>query len=164
MVLALLQVRSDLVGLAGPDSRIDQRATTLRVQIITGPTREDVLVIMPDVLVARRLIVLAQRDTIGLPGSLDRCGHTAREQHHGRGDVIRECVEILMMIMRDHQDMSGIGLIAHRGDQRAGESITHDDVRRQPQGLWSQRLPGQQIAERAVVVVGCMRTSRDHAS
>lgn len=70
------------------------------VEAIAMPAREDMLVEVPDILVAGWLVVLARRNAVASVGLLERKSDAARRVDERATEVARELVEVLDVLVR----------------------------------------------------------------
>ena len=73
------------------------------VETVVSPSREDVHVVVPDVLVAVGLVVLTRRDAVAAEGRLHGDGRGTNGPLYWRAELDREVVDVFVVIIRDDQ-------------------------------------------------------------
>jgi hypothetical protein len=117
------------------------------VQPVVGPTREDVLVKVPDVLPAGRFVVLARGDAIAGVGGLHSDRDALGDGNEVDAEPRWELVEVLEVRVRDHENVARIPWPPVTRDER-GHGWTLDD-HRGPRGPLGLTAPSD-VTERAL--------------
>ena len=118
------------------------------VEAIISPSRHDVHVIVPDVLVAVGLVVLTRGDTVAAECRFHGYGRRANGSLNWCPEFDREVVDVFVVIVRDDEHRARV----HRPPLRVH---LHEDVVVAMKELeWEVRRPCCQISTEGTVVAG----------
>ena len=126
------------------------------VQVVALVAREHVKVIVPHVLVAGWLVVLARRDTIAGVDGFHSKGERLRHLMNTRAQGKRQIVQVLEVLVRDDEDVPKVVGVLMCTDESGHRFVLADDVGGDGQHVLVLD-PGDQQAEGAGVIRGSMR-------
>jgi hypothetical protein len=117
------------------------------VETIISPSWEDVHVVVPDVLVAIRLVVLTSRDAVAAEGGPHGDGRRTNGSLNWCAELDREVVDVLVVVIRDDQHRTWVPRPPLRTHLHKDTVVAVNELE------WEVRCPSRQIpTERTVVI------------
>ena len=130
----------------------------LPIELVIGVARENVLMVMPNMLIARRLIVLPRARALGIPGELHRQGNALGLPHDRGAGLLIQIVERFQMRGRNDHHVPAVITEPITSHDCCHQICLVDQIRGRAQVVLAERLVVDQLAEGTLVVGWFMGT------